>query len=73
MQQKSNPLFLAEKKKKKRKEIGESRREAHCWAWWCTPVIPVLRELRQEDLELGASLGYIERPVSKNKKFRNNW
>jgi hypothetical protein len=22
------------------------------WAWWCMPVIPTLRRLRQEDLKL---------------------
>jgi hypothetical protein len=27
-------------------------------AWWCTPVIPALWELRQEDLEFQTSLGY---------------
>jgi hypothetical protein len=27
--------------------------------WWCTPVIPALRRLRQEDHELKASLNYI--------------
>jgi hypothetical protein len=29
------------------------------WAWWFTPVIPALRRLRQEDLKLKASLGFI--------------
>jgi hypothetical protein len=35
--------------------------------WWCTPVILVLRKLRQEDIKLEASLGYIVRPYIKNK------
>jgi hypothetical protein len=39
--------------------------------WWCTPVIPAFRNLRQEDCKFKASLGYIERPCLKkqnNKK-----
>jgi hypothetical protein len=36
--------------------------------WWCTPVIPALRRLRQEDQEFEASLGNIVRTVSKPKK-----
>jgi hypothetical protein len=37
-------------------------------AWWCTPVIPALRRLRQEDHEFKASLGYI---TTKKKKPKN--
>jgi hypothetical protein len=29
--------------------------------WWCTPVIPALGKLRQEDHEFEASLDYIVR------------
>jgi hypothetical protein len=29
--------------------------------WWCSPVIPKLGKLRQEDLEFKASLNYILR------------
>jgi hypothetical protein len=28
------------------------------WAWWCTPVIPALGRLRQEDLEFEVSLSW---------------
>jgi hypothetical protein len=38
------------------------------WAWWCTPVFPVLGRLRQEDCEFQASLGYTERLSLKKKK-----
>jgi hypothetical protein len=33
-----------------------------CQMWWYTPVIPALRRMRQEDYQLKASLGYIDRP-----------
>lgn len=35
------------------------------------PVILSLRKLRQEDQELGANLGYLERPCHKKKKYIN--
>jgi hypothetical protein len=31
-------------------------------AWWCTPVIPALGRLRQEDHKFQTSLGYTMRP-----------
>jgi hypothetical protein len=37
-------------------------------AWWCTPVIPAFRRLRQEDHGFEASLGYLVRPYLKRKK-----
>jgi hypothetical protein len=36
-------------------------------AYWCTPVIPALRRLRQEDCEFWASLGYITYRKEKKK------
>jgi hypothetical protein len=40
--------------------------------WWYTPVIPVLRRLRQENYEFHSSMGYIVRPYlnKKNKTKR---
>lgn len=39
-----------------------------CQAWWCTPVIPALWRLRQENHhKLKASLGYILRVCLKDK------
>lgn len=32
---------------------------------WCTPVMPALGVLRQENSEFETSLGYIEGPISK--------
>jgi hypothetical protein len=37
------------------------------WVWWYTPAIPALRRLRQEALELEASLGSIGRTCLKNE------
>jgi hypothetical protein len=43
------------------------------WVWWCTPVIPALRRLREEDQELEASLGYLVRPYLKTpQKTKQN-
>jgi hypothetical protein len=36
-------------------------------AGWCTLVIPAFRRLRNEDLKLEASLGYVVTPCLKNK------
>lgn len=36
-------------------------------AWWQTPIIPVLKELRQGYLKFGDSLNYIVRILSQNR------
>jgi hypothetical protein len=36
--------------------------------WWCTPEVPALRRLRQEDGELHGSMDYIQRTPSKKKE-----
>jgi hypothetical protein len=38
------------------------------WAWWLTPVISVLRRLRQEDHKFSANLDYTVRPRLKEKR-----
>jgi hypothetical protein len=44
-----------------------------CQVWWCTPVIPAFRRLRQEDGESQASLGYTVRPNLKSKPVNKSW
>lgn len=41
------------------------------WAWWPTPVIPVLARQRQKDCEFRASLGYIVTLSLKKPRARN--
>jgi hypothetical protein len=36
--------------------------------WWCTPVIPALGRLRQENYKFKVSLGYTERICLKKPK-----
>jgi hypothetical protein len=36
---------------------------------WCTPIVPVLERLRQEDFKFKASLGYIA-TLSQNKQTK---
>jgi hypothetical protein len=38
----------------------KNKKPNSCQVWWYTSVILALRRLRQEDLELEASLDYIE-------------
>ena len=38
------------------------------WVWWCTPVIPVLGRLKQEDCRFETSLSNLARPCFKIKK-----
>jgi hypothetical protein len=40
------------------------------WARWCTPIIPGLRRLKQEDVTFEASLRYIERLCLRKKERR---
>lgn len=42
-------------------EVIQSIEENLNWAWWCIPVIPDLRKLRQGDYKLGDTLRYMER------------
>jgi hypothetical protein len=42
------------------------------WAWRYTPVIPVLRRLRQENHEFMANLGYLGRSCLKKKKKKED-
>lgn len=42
--------------------------------WYCMPVIPKLRHLRQEDYEVKASLGYIARlSLTHTRRSNNNY
>jgi hypothetical protein len=38
--------------------------------WWHKPVILAFGKMKQEDLDFKASLGYVARPDSKQKKKR---
>jgi hypothetical protein len=48
------------------------KREWKCHVWWCTPVIPALRRLKQENIEFEDILGYtktfVKRQTPKRKK-----
>jgi hypothetical protein len=41
------------------REVSPHPRRSPEWVWWCTPVIPALRRLRQDAHEIEASLGFI--------------
>jgi hypothetical protein len=47
-------------KKKKKKKYG--------WTWWCTPIIPALEGLRQEDYRLEANWATRQDLVSKKTR-----
>jgi hypothetical protein len=53
----SNPSIA---KKKKKKKYG--------WTWWCTPIIPALEGLRQEDYRLEANWATRQDLVSKKTR-----
>jgi hypothetical protein len=53
------------KKKRKKKEYRNQ-------AWWIKLLIPSLGTLRQEDIELQISLGYIVRPCLKKIKIKTS-
>lgn len=38
----------------------------------CTPVVPILRKLRQKDFQFKASLGYLMRSIHKTKPTLEN-
>jgi hypothetical protein len=46
--------------------------------WWCMPIIPAFRQMKQEDHKFEASLGYTTRPClkrennKKRKKYKRN-
>jgi hypothetical protein len=48
---------------------SKSEAELRSLAWWCMPVIPAFRRLRQEDDEFKASLGYIGTQIYDFKIF----
>jgi hypothetical protein len=48
--------------------LGYVQNKKNSWARWCTPIIPALGRLRQEDHEFKASLGYTQKPCLKKRK-----
>jgi hypothetical protein len=47
---------------------------SHCHQeWWCIPVIPALRRLRQEDCKFEVSLNYIDTISRKKKSYYLAW
>jgi hypothetical protein len=58
-------------KQSKKPEIKKERKK---WnqTWWCTPVIPALESLRQENGDFEASVGYREGPCSREESKKRN-
>jgi hypothetical protein len=51
----------------KEREFVVFKNQKHRWTWWCMPVIPPLRRLKQPP-KFEASLDYLARPHFHKKK-----
>jgi hypothetical protein len=49
---------VREEKRGKKQKQNKTKKPTRSQAWWCRPVIPALKTLRQEDLKFQASLDY---------------
>jgi hypothetical protein len=47
---------------------GHEKEQQESRVWWCAPIIPALKRLRQEDREFQVILGCIGRPYLKIKR-----
>jgi hypothetical protein len=51
-----------------KKRLYHHRKDSLCQVWWCTTVIPILRRLKQEDMEeFETSVGYIVSPCQRKE------